>query len=103
LKLRGELQTKYNMYDKESNNEDASAEVNNKDPPLLKYDNYFRHEIPNCISDYTLNLLLILSSDIAVSRLYSNLKRTHSCDPIQYNVCMQYKIHLISDDYNEAI
>ena len=101
MKLQGELQTKFNIYDKESDNEDAGvAEANDEDHPFLKCDTCFRHEIHNCTSDYELNLSSILSSDISVSDQYSNLKATCSCDPIQYNACIQCKINLTSDNYN---
>ena len=56
------------MCDEESYNQDAGAEVNDEDPPLLKCDNCSRHEIPNCTSDCALNMRSSLSSDIAISR-----------------------------------
>ena len=84
------MQTKYNIYDEEIVNEDADAEANGKDPPLLKCDNCFRHEIPNCTSYYALNLSSILSSDIAVLRPYSNLKGTRSQFNIMYACNAKY-------------
>ena len=68
------------MPDQENDEEIINEEGSNQQ--IYKYDNFHRHEIPNSINDYSLDLSSIQSFHIKTHRQYGKLDRTRSQDSI---------------------